>query len=99
MRAVHLVVIKRSLLTLTDVEALNSITPEDYLAEALTSGECDSLKQLLQRKGLDEKLRSTVRSMELAFRSVCGSESEKLTMRKRFVAMRVRYGFSSLFLF
>ena len=35
--------------------------------------------------------------MEIAFRSVRGSDSEKLTMRKRFFAMRVRYGFSSLF--
>ena len=35
--------------------------------------------------------------MQMAFHSVRGSDSEKLTMRSRIVSMRARYGFSSLF--
>ena len=93
MKAVHLVVVKRSLLTWADMEALRSVSAEELLSELLTSGDCDSLKRLLQRSGLDEKLRNVVRLMEIAFRSVRGSESEKLSLRKRFFAMRVRYGF------
>ncbi len=63
MRAVYLVVDKRSLLTWADIEAPRSVSAEDFLTEALTSGDCDSLKRLLQRKGLDEKRRSAVRLM------------------------------------
>ena len=69
----------------------------DFVSEALASGGCESLAILLQRKGLDEKLRSTVRPMGIALRNVRGSEFERLSMRSRFFAMRVWNGFSSLF--
>ena len=97
MRAVHYVVVKQPSLTASDQAALSSIAAKDFVAEALTSGDCDSLKKLLHRKGLSDKLRGVVHAMELAFRHVRGSDSEKLAMRKRFVAMRVWNGFSSLF--
>ena len=97
MRAVRLVVVRGPSLSARDVEALAQIQARDFVSEALNSGDCDSLKKLLQREGLDEKQRSTVRMMDLAFRHVRGSESERLSLRKRFVAMRVWHGFSSLF--
>ena len=96
MKAVHLVVVKKSLLTFRDVETLQEISAKDFVSEALSSGECDSLKQLLRRTGLDAKLQNTVRLMELAFQHVRGSESDKHTLRRRFVGMRVWNGFSSL---
>ena len=79
------------------MEALEQLSAQDLLAEALQSVECDSLKKLLRRKGLDEKVRRAARLMDVAFRHVRGSDSEKQTLRKRFVAMRVWNGFSSLF--
>ena len=97
LRAVHLVVVQKSLLTSQDQEMLASVTAKDFITEALHSGECESLRKFLYRSGLREKLQKTAHMMDLAFRHVRGSESEKLTMRKRFVAMRVWNGFSSLF--
>ena len=89
LKAVHMVVVKKSLLTGQDIEALEQLSAQYLLAEALKTGDCDSLKQLLQRKGLDEKVRRAARLMDVAFRTVRGSDSEKQSLRKRFVAMRV----------
>ena len=97
MRAVHFVVVRSSVLSQTDMEALAKVTAKDFIAEALTSGDCDSLKDILRRQGLDHKLHATVRAMDLAFRRVRGSDTEKSSMRQRFIAMRVWNGFSSLF--
>ena len=72
MRAVHYVVVQNPCLSARDQVALSSITAKDFVEEALTSGDCDSLKKLLQRKGLGDKLRGAVRAMELALRKVMG---------------------------
>ena len=92
-----MVVVQKSLLTLADTQTLATIAAKDFITEALRSGDCDSLKKILQREGQNAKLKETTRLMDLAFRHVRGSESEKLTMRKRFVAIRVWNGLSALF--
>ena len=97
MRAVHLVVVKQPVLSNAEQQVLSNVSAKDFVAEALRSGECESLRKLLRRQGLDGKLQNVVRSMEVAFRHVRGSEAEKLTMRKRFTAMRIWNGFSALF--
>ena len=94
MRPVHYVLTQNKLSD-ADMKSLGELTAKDFITEALDSGECDSLRQLLQKKGLDEKLKVAARALELAFR--CGSETEKWMMRLRFTALRVWNGFSSLF--
>ena len=78
------------------MQALRSVSADELPSEALTNRDCDSPRQLLQLQGPDEKLRGTVRQLDIGFRSVRGSDSEKQSMRARFRSVRVRYGFSSL---
>ena len=97
LRAVHAVVVQRPQLDSADVAALQELTQHDLVAEAMASGECDSVRAVLRRKGLDAKLRRAMKTIELVQRQVRGSEAEKSSLRFRFVAMRVWGGCSSLF--
>lgn len=97
MRAVHLVMVKESRLSAADARVMAEVAARDFVSEAPASGDCESLSKLLPRKGLDDKLRSTIRSMESALRNMRGSEAEKLSLRSKFMPMHVWNGCSSLF--
>ena len=97
LRAVHMVFVGTSPLSREDARALQQVSAKDFVAEALASGECDSVRGVLRRTQLDDKIRRMCRIMEQAQRSVRGSESEKEGLRPRFTAMRLWGGCSFLF--
>ena len=79
-----------------DAEALQEVTAHDFVATAMASGDCDSVRSALRRKDLDDKVQLALRKLERTHRRVRGSESEKDALRPRFTAVRVRGGCSSL---
>ena len=77
---------------------LAAVSYQDIVAQMMSSGECDSVRELLRKKGnLDLKLRKMFDSMQAVQRDVRGSEAEKDKLRHAFTAMRIWNGFSSLF--
>ena len=97
LRAVHLLVVKGSGLTPEAQNALQRLEASDLMKEALASGECNSVRELLRRKNLDGCLRTAVQTMKMIQRHVRGSEGEKDTLHLKFLAMRLWHGCSSLF--
>ena len=80
-----------------EAEQLSQVTAQDLMSCAVASGECETLRAILKKKGLDEKLFATLRRMQAAQRNVRGSEASKANIRNLFTAMRVWTGCSSLF--
>ena len=87
----------RAALSDADAEALQDVTAHDFVAAAMASGDCDSVRSALRRKDLDDKVQLALRKLERTQRQVRGSESEKDALRPRFTAMRVWGGWASLF--
>ena len=54
MRAVHLVVVKQPVLSNAEQQVLSNVSAKDFVAEALRSGECDTLRKLLGVQGWAE---------------------------------------------
>ena len=67
------------------------------MAHALSSGDVDSVKELLRRKKLDKTLFTTFQQMQVIQRRVRGSEAVKDNIRPKFTAMRLWSGCSSFF--
>ena len=80
-----------------DTQALQETTASDLVAHALASGDCNSVRDVLRRKKLDDKLRTTFHYMHMAQRRVHGSEAQRETIHFKFRAMRIWHGCSSLF--
>ena len=80
-----------------DARALRETTAHDLMSLAISSGDCDSVRQVLRGSKLDAKLRTTFEYMQLIQRKVRGSEAERDTLRYSFRAMRIWHGCSSLF--
>ena len=78
-------------------QVLAEITSGHIVAEALNSGECDTLRDVLNKKKLSAKLETMVHSMMTVQRNVRGSEAEKQSLRYKFSALRIWNCFSSLF--
>ena len=94
MRAVQ---IEASKMSNIDADKLAMVTARDIVACAQGSGECETLRAILKRVGLDEKLNATFRHAQAAMRNVRGSEASKGGLRLNFTAMRIWNGCSSLF--
>ena len=76
----------------------SNVTHHDIVAQMMASGECDSVRALLKKKGqVDDKLQKVFHAMNQVQRNVRGSEAEKDVLSYRFNAMRIWNGFSSLF--
>ena len=58
-------------------QELGSLTAAGLVAHAVASGEVDSVRQVLRRKGLMTPLRTAFQRMQIIQRSVCWSESAK----------------------
>ena len=80
-----------------EAEVLKEVTSEDLVAAALASGDCNSVRKLMQKKNLDGKVKVALQRMEIVQRRVEGSEADRSSCRFKFVAMRIWNGFSSLF--
>ena len=78
-------------------QALEGLTPMDWIASALAAGECYSTLEALRKKGVSASVKRVLRGIDVAMRDVEGSEAERRTFRYQFVAMRLWGGCSSLF--
>ena len=76
-----------------EADVLKEVTRKDLVAAALASGECNSVRQLLRKENLDNKVKTALRRMEIVQRRVEGSDAERSSCRYKFVAMRVWNGF------
>ena len=76
---------------------LQAVTANSLVSYALSSGDVNSVKDLLKRKNLDVPLRNTFRQLQIAQRKVRGSEAEKDNILPKFMALRLWSGCSSLF--
>ena len=81
---------------LTD-DNLNDLqtTATGLVAQALSSGDVNSVRDLLKKKDLDAPIQKTFRRMQIIQRSVRGSEAEKDNLIPKFTALRIWSGCSS----
>ena len=78
-------------------EDMARLTATGLVAAALASGEVDSVRQLLKKKGLDKSIESAFRKMQIVQRNVRGSEAARDNLLPKFLALRLWSGCSSLF--
>ena len=84
LRAVYLAFEKRDFLSDADVESIAAITSHDFVSEVLVSGDCSTVREVLRRKNLDDKVRSAMDALEMCQRRVRGLEFEKSSTHFRF---------------
>ena len=87
---------KHSNLDLAELKKLNAT---NLVTHALSSGDVNSVRDLLKRKNLDGPLRNTFQHMQLIQRGVRGSEAEKDNILPKFTALHLWSGCSSLFFY
>lgn len=75
----------------------NTLTSTDFVAAALASGDCNSVRDLMRKQGVEFKVKVVLKSMEIALRDVEGTDAERTTFRFKFAAMRIWNGCSFLF--
>ena len=90
-------VAKESTFSARECEALQTLSAADLVANAMASGDVDSVKGVLRKKGLDFKIELAFQKMQIAQRNVRGSEAEKDSLMSKFFGLRVWSGCSSLF--
>ena len=76
---------------------LKGVTSASLAAAASSSGEVESVRKILQKKNLEQPLKTAFRKMQIIQRNVRGSESQKDNMMPRFFGLRLWSGCSSLF--
>ena len=90
-------VAKESTFSARECEALQTLSAADLVANAMASGDVDSVKGVLRKKGLDTNIAIAFQKMQIAQRNVRGSEAEKDSLMSKFFGLRVWSGCSSLF--
>jgi len=75
----------------------DTLTATDFVTAALASGDCASVRDYMRKKNLDVKVKTVLKSMDIALRDVEGSEAERDSFRHKFFGMRVWNGCSVLF--
>ena len=88
---------KSSPLSRQNQEDIQKLTAVNLVAYALSSGDVNSVRDLLKRKNLDGPLRNAFQHMQVIQRNVRGSEAEKDDIIPKFMALRLWSGCSSLF--
>ena len=76
-------------------DALQYLTAVRLMATALASGDVKSVRDVLKKKGLDQSVRTALRTLQISQSRVRGSEAERDGMMPKFVGM-VALLFSSL---
>lgn len=84
---------------LGDVEkdAFESLPAAALVRVALESGDVDTVREALRKKVSGPKVETVLKRMQLVQRNVHGSKSEKDILMRKFFAMRIWNGCSSLF--
>ena len=89
--------VRKTAFTEGDKANLASLTSSGLIAQALASGEVDSVRGALREKNLDATVREALKHMQLSQRRVRGSEAEKENLISKFSSLRIWSGCSSLF--
>ena len=63
-----------------EAEVLKQVTSQDLVAAALSSGECNSVRLLLRRQDLDDKVKTVLRRMDIVQRRVEGSDADRSSL-------------------
>ena len=79
------------------MHALADVRPTDFVASALAAGDAPSIRAALRKRNVEPKVRSILRSMDVALRGVEGSESERDIFRFKFIGLHIWSGCSLLF--
>ena len=61
-----------------EADVLKEVTSKDLVAAAFANGECNSVRQLLRKQGLDDKVKTALRRMEIVQRRADGSDASCL---------------------
>ena len=69
---------------------LERLSAADLVANALASGDVNSVREQLRKKNLEKPILTAFQKMQIAQRNVHGSESDKDTLMPKFFALRVR---------
>ena len=88
---------RQSRLSPENLADLQKITAAGLVSYALSSGDVNSVRELLKDKKLEAPLRNTFREMQIIQRRVRVSEAEKDDILPNFIALRLWSGCSSLF--
>ena len=89
--------VRNNKLTASAMSEVQKITATSLVAQAMSSGDANSIRDLLKKKGLQAPIENALRSMQIIQRNVRGSESEKDSLMPKFTALRIWSGCSSLF--
>ena len=81
----------------SDSAALRALQAEQLVANALASGEVNSVRAALRKKNVELPVRKALQQIQLSQRRVRGSEAEKDDLLPMFGALRLWSGCSSLF--
>jgi len=79
------------------VDQIRQLTAAGLVANALASGDVNSVRAVLRKKNLEQPIEKAMRSMQIQQRSVRGSEGERDGILHHFLALRLWSGCSSLF--
>ena len=80
-----------------DLKGIQELTSAGLIACALSSGEVNSVRQLLKKRGLAAPIEKAFRNIQISQRTVRGSEEEKDNLLPKFMALRIWSGCSSIF--
>ena len=75
---------------------LQSVTATGLMANALASGDVNSVREALRKKNLEGPIQAAFQTMQRVQRTVRGSEAERDNLLPQFQAMRLWNGCSSL---
>ena len=78
---------------------LEKLTGPSLVANALASGDVQSVREELRKKDLEKPIETAFRKMQIIQRNVRGSEGEKDNLMPKFFALRLWSGCSSLFFY
>ena len=71
---------------------IQQITATNLVAQALSSGDVNSVRDLLRQKNLNGPIRNAFRSMQIIQRNDRGSEAEKDNIIPKFMGLRLWSG-------
>ena len=80
-----------------EVEDLHQVTATGLVAQAMSSGDVNCVRDALRKKNLDKTVERALRKLLIVQRSVRGSEAERDNLLPKFRALRLWSACSSLF--
>ena len=89
--------IKSTSFTVQQKSDMDGLTAQNLVANAIASGDVNSVRDVLKKKNLDKAVQVALQKMQVIQRNVRGSEAEKDNLLPKFFGLRLWSGCSSLF--